>query len=60
MDDWTDDGTDGWKGGPTPTNTTGQTDTTNIIMVEIEYSSFRDFGPPLGNNNRSIFHMRIL
>jgi hypothetical protein len=30
-----DDGTDGWKGGPTPTNTTGQTDTTDIIMLEI-------------------------
>jgi hypothetical protein len=30
-----DDGTDGWKGGPTPTNTAGQTDTTNIIMVEM-------------------------
>jgi hypothetical protein len=28
---WTDDGTDGWKGGPTPTttNTAGQTDTTD-------------------------------
>jgi hypothetical protein len=39
-DDGTDDGTDGWKGGPTTTNTAGQTDTTNIIMVEI-----RDFAP---------------
>jgi hypothetical protein len=40
LDGWTDDGmddrTDGWKGGPTPTTTnTGQTDTTDIIMLEI-------------------------
>jgi hypothetical protein len=34
-DDGTDDGTDGWKGGPTPTNTAGQTDTTDIIMLEM-------------------------
>jgi hypothetical protein len=39
-DDGTDDGTDGWKGGPTPTttNTPGQTDTTDIIMLEMSLS----------------------
>jgi hypothetical protein len=35
-DDGTDDATDGWKGGPTPTNTAGQTDTTDIIMLEMD------------------------
>jgi hypothetical protein len=42
-DDGTDDGTDGWKGGPTPTNTntTGQTDTTDIIMLEMVYMNVK-------------------
>ncbi len=43
LDGWTDDGmddgTDGWKGGPTTTNTAGQTDTTNIIMVETKHAA---------------------